>query len=64
MNQHPKIEKVSIGKDVLIGANVTILKGVNIGDGSIIGANSVVTKKIPPYEIWAGIPAKFLKNRD
>jgi acetyltransferase-like isoleucine patch superfamily enzyme len=63
MNQHAKIEKVSIGKDAWIGANVTILKGINIGDGAIIGANAVVTNNIPPYEIWGGVPAKFLKNR-
>ena len=64
MNQQAKIEKVLIGKDAWIGANVTILKGISIGDGAIIGANAVVTRNIPPYEIWGGVPAKFLKNRD
>lgn len=49
--------------DNWIGANVTILKGVIIGKGAIIGAGSLVTKNIGPYEIWAGVPAVFLKNR-
>ena len=53
----------TIGDDVWIGLNVTILSGLNIGDGAVIGAGSVVTKNIPPYEIWAGIPAKKIKNR-
>lgn len=63
MNQHADIQKVKIGKDVWIGANAIVLKGITIGDGAILGAGSVVTKNIPPYEIWAGVPAKFIKER-
>lgn len=63
MNQTAIIQKVTIGKDVWIGRGVTILKGVTIGDGAVIGANSVVTNDIPPYEIWAGVPARFIKKR-
>jgi acetyltransferase-like isoleucine patch superfamily enzyme len=39
------------------------MKGVHIGDGAIIAAGSVVTKDVPPYEIWGGNPARFLKSR-
>ncbi|MBC7829697.1 MAG: acyltransferase [Chitinophagaceae bacterium] len=53
---------IEIGDDVFIGANSIILKGVKIGARSIIGAGSVVTKHIPADEIWAGNPAKFIKN--
>jgi acetyltransferase-like isoleucine patch superfamily enzyme len=52
---------VIIESNVFIGANCTILKGVTIGNNSIVGACSVVTKSIPPNEIWAGNPAKFIK---
>jgi acetyltransferase-like isoleucine patch superfamily enzyme len=55
--------RVSIGSKVLIGMNTVIVKPVTIGDGAIIGANSVVTKDIPPYTIWGGNPARFIKNR-
>jgi acetyltransferase-like isoleucine patch superfamily enzyme len=53
----------TIGEDVWIGANVVIKKGVTIGRGAVIGAGSVVTKDIENYAIYAGVPAKFLKNR-
>ena len=52
---------VNIEENAFIGANCTILKGVTIGKNSIVGACSVVTKNIPPNEIWAGNPAKFIK---
>ena len=62
-NQLSIIEKVIIGSDVWIGTGVTVLKGVSIGNGSVIGANSVVNKSIPDYQIWAGNPAKFIRER-
>lgn len=52
-----------IGNDVWIGQNSTILPGVHIGDGAIIGLNSVVAKDVPPYTIFAGNPAKFIRKR-
>lgn len=44
-----------------IGAGVTVLSGITIGVGAVVGAGSVVTHDIPPYEIWAGNPAKKLE---
>lgn len=54
---------VRIGNDVWIGQNVTIKFGVTIGDGAIVAANSLVTKDVPPYTVFGGVPAKFIKNR-
>lgn len=59
----PSPRKTVIGPDVWIGAGVTIKAGVNIGVGAVVGAGSVVTHDIPPYEIWAGNPARKIKNR-
>lgn len=63
INQEAILNPVKIEDDVWIGSGVRILPGVNIGRGSIIGAGSVVTKSIPEYEIWAGVPARFMRKR-
>jgi len=53
---------IVIGPRAFIGGHCTILKGVTIGEGAVIGAGSVVTRDIPPYEIWAGVPAHHLRK--
>ena len=63
-NQPHNSQPIKIGNDVWVGANVTILKGVNISDGAIIGAGSVVIKDIPAFAIVAGNPAKIIKYRE
>ena len=55
--------EVHIEDDVFIGLNVLICNSVTIGKGAIIGAGSVVTKDVPPYQVWAGNPARFIKER-
>ena len=53
---------ISIGDNVWIGSDVTILKGVSIGNGAVIGARSVVTKDVPERCIVVGNPAKIIKK--
>lgn len=53
---------VTIGSNVLIGANSIVLKGVTIGDNTVIGAGSVVTKDIPANVIAAGNPCKVIRE--
>lgn len=52
-----------IGDDVWIGCNVVIRGGITVQRGAVIGAGSVVTRDIGPYEIWAGVPARKIKQR-
>jgi maltose O-acetyltransferase len=60
----PKTGKVVIGKNVFIGSNVKILKGVTIGDNSVIANSAVVVKSIPANSIAGGNPAKIIKELD
>lgn len=50
-----------IGNNVVIGSNATVLGGITIGEGALIGAGSVVTKDVPPYQLWAGNPAGLIR---
>ena len=54
--------KVTIGNDVWIGANATVLPGVTIGNHCVVAAGAVVTKDVPPYSLVSGVPAKILKK--
>jgi acetyltransferase-like isoleucine patch superfamily enzyme len=49
-----------VHQGVSIGANSTILPGIEIGEYAMIGAGSVVTKNIPKNTIWYGNPARFM----
>lgn len=57
-------QEVIIDDYVWVGANSIILKGVHIGRGAVIGAGSVVTKDVPPLTIYAGNPARYIKDVD
>lgn len=63
MDQLPRKGDTVIGNDVWIGRESVIMPGVKIGDGAIIAAYSVAAKDIPPYTIYGGNPAKFIKAR-
>lgn len=53
---------IYIEKNVWLGVNVMVMKGVQIGENSVIGAGSVVTKNIPANVIAAGNPCKVIKQ--
>jgi acetyltransferase-like isoleucine patch superfamily enzyme len=53
---------VRIEDGAFIGAGALVMKGVTVGERSVVGAQSVVTRDIPPNEIWAGNPAKHIKT--
>lgn len=56
-------EKVIIEDDVWIGYGAIVLSGIKISQGSIIAAGSLVTKDVDAFSIYAGSPAKKIKNR-
>ena len=53
---------VTIGNDVWIGGNCTILPGVTIGNNVIVAAGAVVTKDVPDNCVVAGVPARKIKE--
>lgn len=53
---------ITIGDNVFIGANSTILYDVHIGNNVIVGAGSLVNKNIPDGVIVAGVPARIIGN--
>ena len=55
-----RFPKTIVRKGASIGANATILPGVNIGVGAMIGAGAVVTHDAPPFAIVVGNPAKVV----
>ena len=56
-------ERITIGSDVWIGANVTVMDGVKIGHGAVLALGCVVTKDVEDFEIVGGVPAKRLGKR-
>lgn len=55
---------VNIGNACWVGTKVTILPGVNIGNGCVIAAGAVVTKDCQANGLYAGVPARRIKDLD
>lgn len=53
---------IIVGNGTWVGANSVILPGINIGEGCVISAGSVVTKNCEPNGLYAGVPAKRIKE--
>ena len=54
---------VEIEDYVFIGPRAIILSGVRIGQGAVVAAGAVVTSDVPEFEVWGGVPAKFIRER-
>ena len=59
---YTKIGKVTIGNNVFVGANSTILPNTVIGNNVIIGANSLVCSDIPDNSVVVGNPGKVIQT--
>lgn len=60
----PSADPVIVEDDVLIGANAVVLEGVKIGKGAVIAAGSIVIDDVPANTVYAGAPAKKIKDVD
>ena len=57
------VAPVTIEDYVFIGPRAIILPGVTIGRGAVVGAGAVVTKDVPPFTVFGGVPAKPISER-
>lgn len=53
---------IHIGKNVWLGANVTVLGGVTVGDNVVIAVGAVVTRDVPANTVAAGVPARVVRT--
>ena len=53
---------IRIGKGSWLAAHCCVMPGVNIAEGNIIAAGAVVTVDTEPYAMYAGVPAKKIKD--
>ncbi|MBS4023148.1 MAG: acyltransferase [Dethiobacter sp.] len=56
--------EVIIGRDVMIGANATVLAGVSVGEGAVVSACSLVNCDVEPHTTVGGMPAKKIRDTD
>lgn len=59
----PELPQTIIGDDVWLGFRSIVMAGVCIGDGAIVAAGAILTKDVPAFEIWGGVPARFIARR-
>ncbi|MEG9431470.1 WcaF family extracellular polysaccharide biosynthesis acetyltransferase [Terriglobus sp. ADX1] len=57
------VAPVTLGNGAWVGARGMLLPGVTLYEGAVAGAGSVVSKNIPSWQIYAGNPALFVRNR-
>jgi UDP-2-acetamido-3-amino-2,3-dideoxy-glucuronate N-acetyltransferase len=50
--------KTLVRRGATLGANCTIVCGVEIGESAVVGAGAVVTKDVPPHAVVTGVPAR------
>lgn len=56
-------QQVVLEKHTIIGSGTTVLPGVSLSEGTAVGAMSLIKASTKPWGIYAGIPAKYIKER-
>jgi len=57
-------EGIVIEDDCWLGAGAVITDGVRVGKGAVVAAGAVVTQDVPPHTVFAGVPARLIKQID
>jgi maltose O-acetyltransferase len=56
--------RIEIGDGTWIGSRVTVMPGVKIGRGAVVGAGALVTADVSSNALFAGVPARFIRDLD
>jgi acetyltransferase-like isoleucine patch superfamily enzyme len=59
-----KLGYIRLGRHCIVGSNSVVLPNVTFGEGASVGALSLVKSDLRPWSLYAGVPAKKLKDRD
>jgi acetyltransferase-like isoleucine patch superfamily enzyme len=51
-----------IKRNAVLFAGAQVLPGATVGEGAVIAAGAVVICDVPAFEMWGGIPARFLRE--
>lgn len=63
-DQDVKRMTTTLEEGAFIGANAVVLPGITVGRFAVVGAGAVVTHDVPDHEIWMGVPARKVEERD
>lgn len=55
---------VVLGRHAIVGAGSVVLPGATVGDGCAVGALSLVREDCAPFGVYAGVPARRVRERD
>jgi acetyltransferase-like isoleucine patch superfamily enzyme len=61
-NPGARTAPVQIGRRAFVGGHAILLKGTTVGEAAVVGAGSVVRGHVPTGQVWAGNPARFVRN--
>jgi putative colanic acid biosynthesis acetyltransferase WcaF len=56
-------QPVLIENGAWVAANATVCPGVTIGEAAILTVSSVAGKSVPPFQVWGGSPAQYIRDR-
>ncbi len=54
---------VTFEKHVIVGANSVVMPGVTLGEGSAVGALTLISRDLPDWGIYSGVPARRIRDR-
>lgn len=61
--QHVERSTTRLCRYSIVFSNAVVLPGVTLHEGAALAAGAVATKDIPPWEVWGGVPARFISKR-